>query len=337
MISIVINNYNYGRFLTECIESGLNQSAAFEIIVVDDGSTDDSPERIRAFGDRIVPVFEANAGQAAAMNAGFSVSRGDWILFLDADDYLLPGALGRLETELKEPFTKFQFPLERRDGSNRRLGLIPPDLEELMTGNALQLFRKTGMLSTPPNSGNVFSRKWLNSIMPVPAQEFRLCADLYLSLSALVTQEIKTLREPIGVYRVHSENKFYQEIVFSLTPERAPGRLAAMRQMIELLQRQQVADDIDSVEAYADRFLNLRQLKEMLLAARLVDAGDDFLMGRVATHRAIARRIDAINRPTTRWLERLNVFLIRFAPLFVLPMFARAECIRKRSRHVASS
>lgn len=333
MISVVINNYNYGRFLSECIESVLNQTeAALEVIVVDDGSTDDSAERIGAFGDRIVSVFQDNAGQAAAMNAGFALSRGDWILFLDADDYLLPGAISELKSELKAPFTRVQFPLEQRDDSGRRMGLIPPHLEELTSGNALQHFRRTGVHSTPPTSGNAFLRQWLETVMPIPRQDYRLCADLYLSFSALATQEIDTLPAPLGVYRVHHENSFYQESIFSLRLEHAPRKLRAMRQMIELLLGQHVADDIDSFEMYADRFLNLRQLKEILLAQRLLGSRSDLPLSLHSTRRAIRRIIDSIEAPMMRWREHLNLLLVRFFPLDLWPLLARIESFRKRLR-----
>src|SRR5262249_37192835 len=75
--SIVINNYNYGRFLREAITSALNQTpSGVEIIVVDDGSLDDSREVIAAFGERVIPVLKENGGQASALNAGFRASRG---------------------------------------------------------------------------------------------------------------------------------------------------------------------------------------------------------------------------------------------------------------------
>jgi glycosyltransferase involved in cell wall biosynthesis len=88
LVSIVVNNFNYGRFLRQSIESALAQDhPRTEVIVVDDASTDGSVEIIRSFGDRIVPVCqERNGGQAAALNAGFAASRGELIIFLDADD-----------------------------------------------------------------------------------------------------------------------------------------------------------------------------------------------------------------------------------------------------------
>src|SRR3989454_11778074 len=94
LASIIVNNYNYGRFLREAVDSALNQTYRnTEVIVVDDGSTDGSPDIIAGYGDRIVPVLKQNGGQNSALNAGFSLSRGDVILFPDSGDVLLPTAV----------------------------------------------------------------------------------------------------------------------------------------------------------------------------------------------------------------------------------------------------
>jgi glycosyltransferase involved in cell wall biosynthesis len=96
-VSIIINNYNYGRFLKEAIDSTLNQSyPKTEVIVVDDGSTDNSRQIIANYGQRIIPVLKHNGGQASALNAGFAHSHGEVVIFLDADDILLPETVQRV-------------------------------------------------------------------------------------------------------------------------------------------------------------------------------------------------------------------------------------------------
>jgi glycosyltransferase involved in cell wall biosynthesis len=99
LVSVIIDNYNYGRFLGTAIDSALNQTYRnIEVIVVDDGSTDHSRAVMTSYADKIVPVFKQNGGQASAFNAGFEVSRGDLICFLDADDIMLPT---RVETAVQ--------------------------------------------------------------------------------------------------------------------------------------------------------------------------------------------------------------------------------------------
>lgn len=91
LVSILINNYNYGRFLKEAIDSAVNQSyQSIEVIVVDDGSTDDSREIISSYGDRIKTILKENGGQASAFNQGFASSQGEIICFLDSDDLFRP-------------------------------------------------------------------------------------------------------------------------------------------------------------------------------------------------------------------------------------------------------
>lgn len=86
-ISVVIPNYNHGRYLGDAIESVLaQQHRHYEIIVVDDGSTDDSRQVAAHFGDRVRYHYQANRGLSAARNHGIMLAQGDYIALLDADD-----------------------------------------------------------------------------------------------------------------------------------------------------------------------------------------------------------------------------------------------------------
>src|ERR1700719_288784 len=87
LVSIIIPNYNYARYLRIAIDSALAQTyAPVEVIVVDDGSTDNSREVIESYGDRITPIIKTNGGHGSALNAGYAASRGEIVIFLDADD-----------------------------------------------------------------------------------------------------------------------------------------------------------------------------------------------------------------------------------------------------------
>jgi glycosyltransferase involved in cell wall biosynthesis len=88
LISVVIPAYNAGRFVGEAIESVLNQTFQdFEIIVIDDGSTDDTHDVVSSFGEKIIYIQQENNGPAAARNAGIKRSNSKYIAFLDADDW----------------------------------------------------------------------------------------------------------------------------------------------------------------------------------------------------------------------------------------------------------
>ncbi|MGF1569925.1 MAG: glycosyltransferase [Nodosilinea sp.] len=104
LVSVIIPCFNAEKWLAEAIESCLKQTyAPLEIIVVDDGSTDGSLEIIRRFGEKIRWVSGPNCGGNHARNRGFQLAQGDYIQFLDADDYLYPEKIARqvqaLDTE----------------------------------------------------------------------------------------------------------------------------------------------------------------------------------------------------------------------------------------------
>ena len=93
-ISVVIVVYNGERYLRQAIESALDQTyPPHEVVVVDDGSTDSSVEIAHSFGDKVICRVQQNQGPSAARNFGTEVSTGEWVAYLDADDYWLPTKL----------------------------------------------------------------------------------------------------------------------------------------------------------------------------------------------------------------------------------------------------
>lgn len=93
-VSVIIPNYNYGKFLHETITSVLNQTyEKIEIIVVNNGSTDNSMEVLKTFGDSITLIDQKNLGQAVARNVGIRHASGELIALLDADDIWLPNKI----------------------------------------------------------------------------------------------------------------------------------------------------------------------------------------------------------------------------------------------------
>lgn len=102
LVSIIIPTYNRARLVCEAVESALGQTYPHvEVIVVDDGSTDDTRERIAAYGDRVRYLHQPNQGVSAARNHGFREARGEYVLFLDSDDLLVPDAIAILLTILR--------------------------------------------------------------------------------------------------------------------------------------------------------------------------------------------------------------------------------------------
>ena len=105
LVSIIIPTYNYAGYLSTAIASCLRQTyKALEIIVVDDGSTDNTREITEGYGSSIVYIYQENSGVSAARNSGLEVAAGDFIAFLDADDYLTEDAIQvRLDVLSKNP------------------------------------------------------------------------------------------------------------------------------------------------------------------------------------------------------------------------------------------
>jgi hypothetical protein len=103
--SIITPMYNRGNLIGRTINSCLSQDFPdFEVIVVDDGSTDDSREVVKAYADPRVKLIchATNRGQCAARNTGVEVAQGDWIIYLDSDDELIPGALTTIYQRIRE-------------------------------------------------------------------------------------------------------------------------------------------------------------------------------------------------------------------------------------------
>jgi hypothetical protein len=213
-LTIVVTNYNYAGFVEQAIASALaQQRVSVEVVVVDDGSTDNSRQIIERFESRITALFTANDGQGAAVNRGFAASHGDVVIFLDADDVLREDTGERvIKTVTADPtIARVQFALEVIDGAGEPTGdTVPPAPKVLFAGDA-----RPRLLTCPddivwqPTSGNAFTRVALSAVLPMPEPPFRLCADYYLSNLAPLHGTVRTLDGAGGGYRVHGGNAHY--------------------------------------------------------------------------------------------------------------------------------
>ncbi len=216
LVSIVVNNFNYGLYLSRAIDSALGQSyRAVEVLVVDDGSTDQSRDIIHGYGDTVVPILKENGGQASALNAGFAQCHGDIVIFLDADDVLLPHAAQRVvDAFVTQPAAaKIQYRMEVIAEDGRRSGMIkPPHHIPLPDGYVAQqelLFPFD--LAWLPTSGNAFAARVLGSILPIPEQVYgNVGADWYLTHLTPLAGPVISLNEVCAYYRVHNRNHYEQ-------------------------------------------------------------------------------------------------------------------------------
>lgn len=209
LVSVIVTNYNYARFLEECIQSVRAQTYTnLEIIVVDDGSTDSSLEIIsqQASQDpRVRLAAKKNGGQASAFNLGFALSEGEIICFLDSDDYWLPDKVEKTV----HAFGRGNHSVVQHNhyvvgADSKRTGAIHPGVH--FTGDALEGYfteNHVGFFST--TSGISCRRNDLNRIFPLD-EDWRICADVPLTRPLPLFGQVSTFDEPLGCYRIHGTN-----------------------------------------------------------------------------------------------------------------------------------
>ncbi|WP_072623057.1 glycosyltransferase family 2 protein [Spirulina major] len=224
LVSIIINNYNYQNFIEQSISSALNQCYQnIEVIVVDDGSTDNSRERIANFNDSITTVFKENAGQASTFNIGFKKSRGEIICFLDADDLCFPNKASSVVeilcgVENQNLAWCYHYLLQVQED-----GIIDPQRYQPQQPNQetkkvhVMDFRKHIKNGVRPNfvpstSGLCFKRNVLEKILPMPTKDGILISDMYLKYVAVFLGKGAVFDEMLGIYRRHSNNLYATDI-----------------------------------------------------------------------------------------------------------------------------
>jgi glycosyltransferase involved in cell wall biosynthesis len=214
-VSIIVVNYNNERFLTTAIDSALGQDyPLFEVIVVDDCSTDNSRAIIARYGDRIRSVFrETNGHQVAALNSAWPLARHPILIFLDSDDRLLPHAASRIAAVWAAGIVKAQFPLVSIDQAGRPIGNVAPKYPaNVDTALIREELLRTGQSPSSPGSGNAYSRSLLERVGKDGGFDLDNLRDYWmdaiLECNAPFYGEIVTIDEPLACYRVHDSNLF---------------------------------------------------------------------------------------------------------------------------------
>jgi glycosyltransferase involved in cell wall biosynthesis len=204
-ISIIVNNFNYGSFVKAAVDSALGQTYRnIEVIVVDDGSTDESRDILKKYETQAQIILKENKGQASAFNAGYRVATGQLIAFLDSDDALFPEAIETVLSAWKPEIVKMQFPLQVLGPDGSRDSVMPR--ARLSEGDVLKRLLKTGRYVTSPTSGNVFARSFLQRIFPIPEEEWKQTGDGYINNCAPFYGPVAAIQRPLGYYRVHGSS-----------------------------------------------------------------------------------------------------------------------------------
>jgi len=218
LVSILINNYNYGAFLGEAIDSALNQTYAnTEIIVVDDGSSDSSRGIIASYGSRIKPVLKENGGQASAFNAGFAACQGNIIFFLDSDDVFYPNKVQEIlniftSKMIDGSYIMVHHLLECVDSNGESIGLQIPeyDIHDVPTNFYEYTCQyKFFPYAAGPTSGIAISRELAKLIFPIPEKGVRTSADEFIVRPALLLGEVYGVNFVFAKYRIHGKNNWH--------------------------------------------------------------------------------------------------------------------------------
>jgi glycosyltransferase involved in cell wall biosynthesis len=211
-ISVVINNYNYGRFLDRALASVQAQrNVGAEIIVVDDGSQDDSRSVLERYQGSANVIYQDNRGQAAAINAGVRVSRGEFISFLDADDWWDPDKLARVFQTFKSDskvclvYHRLQRVFSDGTYTGRPIPrtLCRGDLRRRLTSAG-------GWWPFPLTSAVSVRRSAWNEVGEIP-ETFRISADAWLVGIYPFVGHVAGLPFALGFYRLHNNN-WYRDI-----------------------------------------------------------------------------------------------------------------------------
>jgi glycosyltransferase involved in cell wall biosynthesis len=207
--SVLIDTYNYGHYVEEAVASALAQDfppGEREILVVDDGSTDDTAARLRKFGNAIRYLYKANGGQASAFNRGFQHARGKVVALLDADDVWLPEKLSRIrEAFERNPDAGMAYHrMYWWDGASET------EADRYFIAVSGRVPESRGALLKYPMVGTsclAFRRAALEKLLPVP-EALRSQADAFLTALIIFIAPIIAVEDYLGKYRLHATNLF---------------------------------------------------------------------------------------------------------------------------------
>lgn len=232
-VSVIIDTYNYAQFIETAIESVLSQTFPqndIEIIVIDDGSTDNTSTIVKKYKDKIKYIYKENGGQASAFNLGFDNASGEYIILLDSDDYCLPN---RVETIVEE-FERYKNVgciLNTRQVIKKNNVIHEQSIEfhNLEINNdTIYKFIKCSY----GTSRTSLRKSFLSEILPLPEKGLIIEADLFLNLAIYWFCKVSCLNEELTVYRIHGDN------LFSISDiERLPRQIECMEYALQYVRK----------------------------------------------------------------------------------------------------
>ncbi|MCS3742194.1 glycosyltransferase [Rhizobium sp. BK661] len=310
LISIIITCFNYELYIRECIKSAMQQDYPnLEIIVVDDGSSDRSWDIIQEYRDHVTCVRQKNRGALRSSLTGFSLSNGDFVHFLDADDLLEFGALQQVAPYLQPDVSKVQFMLSPIDKEGKVIGDPFPKLAHSKeSGPLIHSINQRGYYNTPPTSGNIYRRDIYENLGDL---SYERAIDGVPYLLAPFVGKVVSLDLPLGKYRIHNANL---SSFSTLTSERLNGYmdrfLARLRHLSQLIDERGLKGKIRLRQDYA-------YVREMMILSTVAS-------GKRPSFPLLTSYVSAVRREHGSIL-RTCISLVFALGLFVLPDVGRRQ------------
>ena len=269
-VTALITAYNYGRFVEQAVESVLTQEyppEKLQIVVVDDGSTDDTCERLKKYASRIEYFHKPNGGQASAFNAGIARAKGEIVALLDADDYWLPGKLKRVaEAFAGEPragLVYHAFRELRTDTGEFSSGGFSP-----ISGDLRGDTRKVLMYTACQTSGLSFRKSLVSELLPLN-EAMTIQADGLMAALIIFRAPVVAIAEPLAVYRIHGANLYFH--AGPVDKARQRRRLETLKVILEEMDKWLSVHGFDlrrpDVLAFRKRWKLLYESEEFLMEA----------------------------------------------------------------------
>ena len=218
-VSVIVLAHNYGRFLDDALNSLLHQDYAggLEVIVVDDGSTDDTREVAAAYADRVRYIYQENQGVAGAANTGLAAATGELIAFHSADDVALPGKIRR-QAEILASRPEVGLVYGDMAVTDTNLNVITPSFWESqgivpVRGDALE----RAMIGPFVSGGTMMFRAcYRDGFYPLP--DWAQWEDWRITVHVAALAEFEYIPDALILYRQHGAN-----MILGGTPDLTPG------------------------------------------------------------------------------------------------------------------
>jgi glycosyltransferase involved in cell wall biosynthesis len=216
LVSVLMANYNYARYIAQAIESVLQQTYSnWELIICDDGSSDASVDIIQGFAQRdsrVRFISKTNGGHASALNEAYFLASGELLCLLDSDDLYLPTKLERVVHCCQKQSDRglIVHRIIRINQKKRRQG-VSPLIHSLPDGwHGTRLLEQGGFLAfVPPTSGLSLRRTVAQYLFPLPPiSPFRRFPDQVIARLAPLITALGSIDEPLAEYRLHGANSY---------------------------------------------------------------------------------------------------------------------------------